>query len=157
MGRLRKLCALALLLCGTGAFGSMNDGRPPTVADAHEFLRDAFTRYAIGYVLWHGPGTRDYYKGWSVYYGGNGCASEFGGADPSSRIFAVDWSLISSVQTSGSQAIYVVGQLHRPARFADRPNYANFHLNLPDPGLARSVTRAMDFLRASCVRRTKFD
>src|SRR6185503_20629351 len=148
--------ALALMLCGTGTLGAMNDGRPPTVADAHEFLRDVFTRHAIGYVLWYGPGARDHYRGWTLYYGGNGCASEFGG-NVSDRIFAVDWSMIHSVQTSGGQSTYVVGQLLRPAAFAGGPNYSNFHLNMPDSRLARSVTNALEFLRAACLRRTKFD
>ncbi len=156
MGRLRKRWALGLLLCATGALASPDDGRPATVADAHEYLAGIFQRYAVGYVLWYGPGHRDHYRGWATYYGGRECLSEVG-SNPANRIFAVDWSMIYAVQPSGGEATYVVGQLLRPAQFAGYRHYTNFHLNLPDAKLGRSVTNALEFLRASCQRRTKFD
>jgi len=142
-----------VLCCGSAvaAFGPR-----PTVAEAHEFLATTFARYRIGYVVWYGPGLTDNFKGFAAYYGGADCVSELG-ADRASRAFAVDWSLVSGIDESGGEAIYVKGQLMRPAQYAPHHDYANFHLYFPDPRVARRVTNALELVRRSCQRASKFD
>ena len=53
--------------------------------------------------------------------------------------YAVDWSLVSAVELSGAEAVYVSGQLMRVAQNPDARHYANFHLYFPDTRLTRSV------------------
>jgi hypothetical protein len=147
--------ASALLLCGTGASGQVY-GPPPTVAEAHEFLGSTFQRYSIGYVVWHGRGLGDNHRGRAGYYGGRDCHSEVG-TGRSNRAFEVDWSLISAVENSGPEAIYVSGQLVRASENPGARHDANFHLYFPNARVARSVASALDLLRRSCQSRSKFD
>jgi hypothetical protein len=147
--------ALGFLLCGTNA-GAQTYGPPPTIGEAHEFLASTFQRYAIGYVVWHGGGTRDNHKGRVDFYGGRDCYSELG-TGRSGRAFAVDWSLISAVAMSGVEGIYVTGQLVRTSQNPGAWPQANFHLYFPDAGVARSVSNAFEILRRSCLRRSRFD
>jgi len=147
---------LALLLCGTGASGQAYGPPPATIAEAHEFLGNTFKRYSIGYVVWHGRGQSDNHQGRAGYYGGRDCFSEVG-SGLSSREFAVDWSLISRVDMSGLEAIYVSGQLMPASQNAGARREANFHLYFPDATVARSVANAFEILRSSCKRRSRFD
>jgi len=78
------------------------------------------------------------------------------GSNPANRIFAVDWSMIYAVQPSGGEATYVVGQLLRPAQFAGTGT-TRISTSTCRREAGRSVTNALEFLRASCQRRTKFD
>jgi hypothetical protein len=144
---------LASFLCCGSAFGAF--GPRPTVAEAHEFLASTFARYRIGYVVWYGPGLTDNFKGHAAYYGGADCVSELG-ADRASRAFAVDWSLVSGIEESGAEAIYVRGQLMRTVQYAHH-DYANFHLYFPDPRVARRVSNALELVRRACQRASKFD
>lgn len=147
--------ALALLLCGTHA-AAQYSGPPPTVAEAHEFLGSMFQRYSIGYVVWHGAGQRQNRRGRAEYYGGRDCYSEVG-TGSSSRAFAVDWSLVSAIQMSGAEAVYVSGQLLRATQDPFVRREANFHLYFPDAKVAKSVSNALEILRSSCQRRSRFD
>ena len=149
------LVALLLLLCWASA-SAQNYAPPTTVAEAHEFLGSTFQRYSIGYVVWHGGGLRDNHQGRAGYYGGRDCFSEVG-TGQSTRVFAVDWSTISSVQPSGAEAIYVSGQLLRASQDSGHRHEANFHLYFPNAGVSRSVLHAMEFLRSACQRHSKFD
>jgi hypothetical protein len=127
---------------------------PPTLAEAHAFLGDTFNRYSIAYVVWHGA--RGSAKGRAGYYGGRDCLSEIG-TGSSNRAFAVDWSLISAVERSGPDAIYVIGQLVRPVGHPEGRRDANFHLYFPNAVVSRSVLNAFELLRGSCRQRSKFD
>jgi hypothetical protein len=146
--------ALALFLFSTGAPAQVYV-MPPTPFEAHEFLAATFQRYRIDYVVWYGAGTRDNYRGRTEFYGGRDCHSELG-TGRANRAFAVDWSRISSVERSGSEAIYVSGQLIRTASSPDARDYANFHLYFPNAKVARSVSNAFEVLRLSCQRGSKF-
>lgn len=148
--------ALALLLCAGTASGQGYGPPAPTLAEAHEFLASTFQRYSVRYVVWHGAGTHGNSRGRAGYYGGRDCTSEVG-TGQSNRAFAVDWSLISRVEKSGEDAIYVSGQLVRAAQNPDARHEANFHLYFPDAGVARSVLNALEMLRSSCQRRSRFD
>ena len=155
--------AAALLLGATGA-AAQDRGPPPSPNEAHQFLAELFQRYSIGYVVWHGGRVGDNDRGRAGYYGGRDCFSELGTdrnyrTDPAGRAFAVDWSLVSLVERSGPEAIYVTGQLVRPARNegAGGRRYANFHLYLPDAGVSRSVFNAFEVLRSACQRHSRFD
>ena len=150
VGLLGALLA-SFLCCGSA---SAAFGPRATVAEAHELLASTFARYRIGYVVWYGPGLFDNFKGHAAYYGGADCVSELG-SDRASRAFAVDWSLVSGIDESGGEAIYVKGQLMRTAQYAH--DYTNFHLYFPDPRIARRVTNALELVRRSCQRTTKFD
>lgn len=143
--------ALALFLCATNA-SAQAYGPPPSLAEAHAFLGNTFNRYSIGYIVWHGARGND--KGRAGYYGGRDCYSEVG-TGSSHSAFAVDWSLISAVERSGPEAIYVTGQLVRPVDGGRRN--ANFHLYFPDAAVSRSVLNAFELLRSSCRQRSKFD
>jgi hypothetical protein len=161
----RLLAALASLLLLFGAGAAAQDYGPPlTPNEAHQFLGGLFERYSIGYVVWHGGRTRDNDRGRAGFYGGRDCFSELGTnrdyrIDPDGRAFAVDWSLVSLVERSGPDAVYVTGQLLRPARDegARGRRYANFHLYLPDAGVSKSVFNAFEVLRSACQRRSRFD
>jgi hypothetical protein len=147
--------ALALLLCGTHA-AAQYSSPPPTVAEAHEFLGSTFLRYSISYVVWHGGHLRDNRRGRAEYYGGRDCYSEVG-TGSSNRVFAVDWSVISRVEMSGREAIYVSGQLVRASQDPFVRRESNFHLYFPNASVARSVANALEILRSSCQRHSKFD
>jgi hypothetical protein len=160
-GHFRKrnsLIAAALFLCCANV-SAQNYSPPATVAEAHEFLGSTFQRYSIGYVVWHGNGLRDNRKGRVEYYGGRDCYSEVGTVYPgsTSRAFAVDWSLVSGVEMSGAEAIYVSGQLMRASQDSGGRREANFHLYFPNASVSGSVLHALEFLRSSCQRRSKFD
>lgn len=150
------VAALAFLLCSTNAAAQAYGPPPPTIGEAHEFLAGTFNRYAIDYVVWHGRGLRDFHRGRAGYYGGRDCYSELG-AGSAGRAFAVDWSLISAVERSGAEAIYVTGQLVRTSQDPGVWREANFHLYFPDARVSRSVSNAFELLRASCQRRSRFD
>ena len=145
--------ALALMLCCANAFG---EGPPPSANEAHDFLTEIFQRYSMGYVVWYGGSATSNYQGRAGYYGGRDCYSEVGDRH-SSRAFAVDWSTISSVQSSGADGIYVMGQLAQPARRWNGQPYANFHLYSPDARVSRSVLHALQVLQNACVKRSRFD
>jgi len=153
--RRNGLAALAFFLCCTN-LSAQNYSPPPTLADAHEFLGSTFQRYSIGYIVWHGMGMRDNHQGRAGYYGGRDCYSEVG-TGMSNRAFAVDWSLVSGVEMSGAEAIYVSGQLVRASQDSGGRHEANFHLYFPNARVSGSVLHAMEFLRSSCQRRSKFD
>ena len=145
---------LSSFLCCASAFGAY--GPRPTVAEAHEVLASTFARYRIGYVVWYGPGLFDNQKGHAAYYGGVDCLSELG-TDRTNRAFSVDWSLVSGIEQSGAEALYVTGQLMRNAQYAHVPDLANFHLYFPDPRIARRVSNAFELLRRTCGHSTRFD
>ena len=153
--RRNRLAALAFFLCCTNV-SAQSYSPPPTIADAHEFLGSTFQRYSIGYIVWHGEGPRDNHQGRAGYYGGRDCYSEVG-TGTSDRAFAVDWSLVSGVEMSGAEAIYVSGQLVRASQDSGRRHEANFHLYFPNARVSKSVLHALEFLRSSCQRRSKFD
>jgi hypothetical protein len=154
-GKRNGLIALALFLCCANV--SAQDYSPPaTIAEAHEFLGSTFQRYSIGYVVWHGDGLRDNRQGRAGYYGGRDCYSEVG-TGQSTRVFAVDWSLVSRVERSGAEAIYVSGQLLRASQDSGGRHEANFHLYFPNAKVSGSVLHAMELLRSSCQRHSKFD
>jgi hypothetical protein len=146
--------ALLLSLCGVNA-AAQDAGPPPSPNEAHAFLAETFQRYSMAYVAWHGPRTRDNDHGRAGYYGGRDCGSEIG-LEQGARAFAVDWSTISSVEVSGSNGIYVMGPLMRPAQAGGR-GYTNFHLYSPDARVSRSVRNAFELLRAACQQRSRFD
>jgi len=146
--------ALALSLCCGNAAAQIY-APAPTLAEAHEYLAGTFGRYLVGYTLWYGPGTRDNTRGLTGY-AGRDCYSELG-TGRVNRAFAVDWSMVSGIEPSGAEAIYVSGQLLRTAQNPDARRYANFHLHFPNPGVTKGVAHALEVLRASCQRRTKFD
>jgi hypothetical protein len=148
--------ALALSLCGTNAIAAFDDGPPPSANEAHAFLAETFQRYAMGYVVWYGGRTTQNHRGRAGYYGGQDCHSEFG-IERSGSAFAVDWSMISSIEISGTDGIYVMGQLARPAQHAGGRHYTNFHIYSPDARVSRSVWNAFEVLRSSCQRRSRFD
>ncbi len=144
--------ALFLLAANASAQGYVPYVAQPTLAETHAFLGDTFNRYDIGYVVWHRA--RGNAKGRAGYYGGRDCHSEVG-TGSSHRVFAVDWSLISSIERSGPDALYVIGQLVRPVDGGRRD--ANFHLYFPNAAVSRSVLNALELLRSSCRLRSKFD
>jgi hypothetical protein len=148
---------LALFLCAAQASGhalAQEYAPPPTLAEAHAFLADTFNRYSIGYIVWHGA--RGSARGRAGYYGGRDCLSEIG-TGSSRRAFAVDWSLISAVERSGPDALYVIGQLVRPVDNPEGRRDANFHLYFPNAAVSRSVQNAFELLRGSCRQRSRFD
>ena len=145
--------ALALMLCCANAFA---DGPPPSANEAHDFLAEIFQRYSMGYVVWYGETTTSNSKGRAGYYGGRDCYSEVGDRR-SNRAFAVDWSTISSVQSSGADGIYVMGPLERTVQRWNGQPYVNFHIYSPDAGVSKSVQRAFQVLRSACVKRSRFD
>lgn len=149
------LVALALLL-GAANVSAQEYGPPATIAEAHEFLGSTFQRYSIRYIVWHGGGLRDNRQGRAGYYGGRDCYSEIG-TGQSTRVFAVDWSLVSQVERSGAEAIFVSGQLMRASQDASSRREADFHLYFPNAKVSRSVLHAMDLLRSACQRHSKFD
>lgn len=71
--------------------------------------------------------------------------------------YSVDWSLVSAVELSGAEAVYVSGQLMRVAQNPDARHYASFHLYFPDTRLTRSVANALALLRSTCQQRSRFD
>lgn len=147
--------ALAFSLCCSSASAQVN-APMPTLAEAHAFLANTFQRYSVDYTLWYGGGTRDHYRGRVLNYGGRDCFSQMD-TGLANRAFAVDWSLISAVELSGAEAVYVSGQLLRVAQNPDARHYANFHLYFPDTRLTRSVASAFALLRASCQQQSRFD
>lgn len=146
---------LALFLCCGNALAQVS-APTPTLAEAHAFLASTFQRYSVDYTLWYGGGTRDHYRGRVMNYGGRDCHSQLD-TGLANRAFAVDWSMISAVELSGAEAVYVSGQLLRVAQNPDARHYANFHLYFPDTRLTRSVANAFALLRASCQQRSRFD
>ncbi len=147
--------ALALCLCCGNAAAQVN-APTPTLAEAHAFLASSFQRYSVDYTLWYGGGTRDHYRGRVLGYGGRDCFSQME-TGLANRAFAVDWSLVSAVELSGAEAVYVSGQLMRVAQNPDARRYANFHLYFPDTRLTRSVANAFALLRSACAQRSRFD
>ena len=147
--------ALALFLCFGNASAQVH-APAPTLAEAHAFLASTFQRYSVDYTLWYGGGTRDHYRGRVMNYGGRDCFSQMD-TGLANRAFAVDWSLISAVEFSGAEAVYVSGQLMRVAQNPDARHYANFHLYFPDSRLTRSVANAFALLRSACQQRSRFD
>lgn len=146
---------MALLPWATPALAQTN-APAPALAEAHAFLANTFQRYSVDYTLWYGGGTRDHYRGRVLNYGGRDCFSQMD-TGRVNRAFAVDWSLVSAVELSGAEAVYVSGPLLRVAQNPDARHYANFHLYFPDPRLTRSVANALALLRASCQQRSRFD
>lgn len=145
-----------MALCAWAAPAQAQSGAPaPTLAEAHDFLASTFQRYLVDYSVWYGRGTRDHYRGRVLGYGGRDCFSQID-TGLANRAFAVDWSLVSSVEFSGAEALYVSGQLLRVAQNPDARHYANFHLHLPDPRLTRSVASALALLRTACQQRSRF-
>jgi hypothetical protein len=145
--------ALALLLlCGAHAAAQEP---PPSPNEAHAFLSDTFRRYSMVYVAWRGPRTSDNDHGRAGHYGGRDCGSEIGQAQ-GGRAFAVDWSTIASVEVSGDNGVYVMGQLMRPAQ-AGGPAYTNFHIYAPDAAVSKRVLNAFALLRSACAQRSRFD
>ena len=147
--------AVTLLFCAMPA-RAQTSAPAPTLAEAHAFLASTFQRYAVEYTLWHGGGTRDHYRGRVMNYGGRDCHSQLD-TGLGNRALAVDWSLVSAVELSGAEAVYVSGQLMRVAQNPDARHYANFHLYFPDTRLTRSVANALALLRSACQQRSRFD
>jgi hypothetical protein len=145
--------AFALLLCCANAFA---DGPPPSANEAHDFIADTFQRYSIGYVVWYGGKIGDNSRGHAGAYSGRDCYSEVSD-ERSGRVFAVDWSTISSVQPSGADGIYVMGQLVRPAQYGFGRRYSNFHVYSPDAKVSRSLLNAFQLLYGICQKRSRFD
>ena len=147
--------AVTLLFCAMPA-RAQTSAPAPTLAEAQAFLASTFQRYSVDYTLWYGGGTRDHYRGRVMNYGGRDCHSQLD-TGLANRAFAVDWSLVSAVELSGAEAVYVSGQLMRVAQNPDARHYANFHLYFPDTRLTRSVASAFALLRSACQQHSRFD
>ncbi len=146
--------ACVVVLCCTSA---QADDYLPTVAEAHEFLADAFQRYRVSYTVRYGPGYGDRYKGGVASYAGNECHSELRSAQGSAAGYAIDWSVISRIQTSDPLEIYFSGQIFRnPQSDGDR-YFSSFDLYYPDPKVRQSAFNAFEVLRRSCQRHSRFD
>jgi hypothetical protein len=145
---------LALFLCGMNALA---DEFVPTVAEAHEFLADTFQRYPVSYVVRYGPDYGDRYKGWVAAYGGNDCHSQLRPGRGSAPGYAIDWSVIASIQTANPSEIYFSGQIFSdPPADGDR-YFSSFDLYYPDPGVRQRAFKAFEVLRKSCRKLSKFD
>ncbi len=125
----------------------------PTLEQAHQHIAYTFAKYQVKYLVWYGPGLRDYYRGYAAYYSGAGCMSEFG-SDPATRAFGVDWSKISSVRTPGGDIVYAAGEL---VRASSGKRLTGFHFYLADSRTAKSVSNALEVLRSRCIERSIFD
>lgn len=145
--------AFALSLCAAGAQAQYAVAPVPTVDQAHQHLAFMFAKYQVKYLVWYGPGTHDYYRGYGAYYSGSGCTSEFGN-DPVTRAFGVDWSKISQVRDVGTGIVYVGGEL---VRASSGRQLRGFHLYLADTRSGRSVANALEVLQTACAQRTIFD
>jgi hypothetical protein len=144
----------ALFFSCMSAFG--NDSAP-TVAEAHEFLADSFQRYPVTYVVWYGGNYGDNYRGRVASYTGDQCHSELRSARGSALGYAIDWSVISRIQTSAPLEIYFSGQIFRNPQSDGDKHFSSFDLYYPDFKVRQSAFNAFEVLRNSCQRTSKFD
>jgi hypothetical protein len=150
----RSIAGCALFLCCASAFA---DDAMPTVAEAHRFLADLFQRYRVSYTVRYGPGYGDRYKGGVASYAGSECHSELRWAQGSAAGYAVDWSVISSIQISDPLAISFSGQIFRnPQSDGDR-YFSSFDLYYPGRQVRQGAFNAFEVLRGSCQRHSRFD
>jgi hypothetical protein len=152
----RLSCAgLALLFfCCANAFA---DGPVPTVAEAHQFLADTFQRYPVAYAVRYGNDYGDRYKGRVASYAGSECHSELRSTRESASGYAIDWSVVGSIQTSDPLGIYFSGQIFRDPRSDGDRLFSSFDLYYPDARVRQSAFNAFELLRQSCRRYSKFD
>jgi hypothetical protein len=142
--KLFQTCVFAALITLLGTSSALADDGP-TVSDAHQFIGDLVQKGVLSdpHLV--------------VSYKGEGCHSQFLNENSSSSI---NWSDITSVEIS-NYSVSIAGSIHfNPGRnnvgLTERIQ-TKYSAHTPDELTVNRLAKAMNVLKSSCAKKSKFD